>query len=123
MRLRHWERAAEVAATTARSPPSRTPAAASERVTEIDQTGLPWINPSPNIRSLTAALSFSGLVMLETTNLNVGRGTDAQFSYVGAPYVNGEALLRRMRAYDLPGVRFELADWTPRGAGWMQFAG
>jgi uncharacterized protein YbbC (DUF1343 family) len=89
----------------------------------FDETGLPWINPSPNIRTLTAALSFSGLVMLETTNLNVGRGTDAPFSYVGAPYVDGEALLRRMRAYDLPGVRFELADWTPRGAGWMQFAG
>ena len=89
----------------------------------FDQTGLPWINPSPNIRSLTAALSFSGLVMLETTNLNVGRGTDAPFSYVGAPYVDGQALLRRMRAHNLPGVRFEAADWTPRGSGWMQFPG
>jgi len=89
----------------------------------FDQTGLPWINPSPNIRSLTAALSFSGLVMLETLNLNVGRGTDAPFSYVGAPYVDGDALLRRVRAYDLPGVRFERADWTPRGSGWMQFPG
>jgi len=89
----------------------------------FDQTGLPWINPSPNIRTLDAALSFSGLVMLETTNLNVGRGTDAPFSYVGAPYVDGPALLRRVRAYELPGVSFELADWTPRGAGWMQFAG
>ncbi|HYH83071.1 MAG TPA: DUF1343 domain-containing protein, partial [Longimicrobium sp.] len=89
----------------------------------FDQTGLPWINPSPNIRTLTAALSFSGLVMLETTNLNVGRGTDAPFSYVGAPYVDGDALLRRMRAHDLPGVRFERAEWTPRGAGWIQFKG
>ena len=89
----------------------------------FDQTGLPWINPSPNIRSLTAALSFSGLVMLETTNLNVGRGTDAPFSYVGAPYVDGAELLRRVRRYNLPGVRFEQADWTPRGSGWMQFPG
>jgi len=89
----------------------------------FDQTGLPWINPSPNIRSLNAALSFSGLVMLETLSLNVGRGTDAPFSYVGAPYVDGDALLRRMRAYALPGVRFEAADWTPRGSGWMQFPG
>ena len=89
----------------------------------FDQTGLPWINPSPNIRSLDAALSFSGLVMLETANVNVGRGTDAPFSYVGAPYVNGAALLRRVQSYDLPGVRFEEADWTPRGTGWMQFAG
>jgi uncharacterized protein YbbC (DUF1343 family) len=89
----------------------------------FDETGLPWINPSPNIRSLTAALSFSGLVMLETLNLNVGRGTEAPFSYVGAPYVDGAALLRRVRAHDLPGVRFEEADWTPRGVGWMQFPG
>jgi uncharacterized protein YbbC (DUF1343 family) len=89
----------------------------------FDQTGLPWINPSPNIRSLDAALSFSGLVMLETANVNVGRGTEAPFSYVGAPYVDGAELLRRVRGYDLPGVRFEEADWTPRGSGWMQFPG
>ena len=89
----------------------------------FDETGLPWINPSPNIRSLDAALSFSGLVMLETTSLNVGRGTDAPFSYVGAPYVDGAELLRRVNAYRLPGVRFERADWTPRGSGWMQFPG
>ena len=89
----------------------------------FDETGLPWINPSPNIRTLNAALSFSGLVMLETTNLNVGRGTDTPFSYVGAPYVDGDELLRRANAYHLPGVRFERADWTPGGSGWMQFAG
>jgi uncharacterized protein YbbC (DUF1343 family) len=88
-----------------------------------DQTGLRWINPSPNIRSLNEALSFSGLVMLETANVNVGRGTDAPFTYVGAPYVNGAELLRRVQAYNLPGVRFEQADWTPRGSDWMQFPG
>ena len=62
-----------------------------------DATGLPWNNPSPNIRTLNAALSFSGLVMLETTNLSVGRGTEAPFSYVGAPYLDGDELLRRLR--------------------------
>ena len=87
----------------------------------FDETGLPWINPSPNIRNLTAALSFTGLVMLETANLSVGRGTDAPFTYVGAPYLNSEALLRRVRSYDLPGVEFELAEFTPRGNDWMQF--
>jgi uncharacterized protein YbbC (DUF1343 family) len=87
----------------------------------FDETGLPWINPSPNIRNLTAALSFSGLVMLETTNLSVGRGTDAPFNYVGAPYLNAPELLRRVRAYRLPGVEFELAEFTPRGTDWMQF--
>jgi uncharacterized protein YbbC (DUF1343 family) len=89
----------------------------------FDETGLPWVNPSPNIRSLDAALSFSGLVMLETTNLSVGRGTDAPFSYVGAPYLNGPELLRRVRAYNLPGVEFEVASFTPRGRDWMQFPG
>jgi uncharacterized protein YbbC (DUF1343 family) len=86
-----------------------------------DETGLPWINPSPNIRTLDAALSFSGLVMLETTNLSVGRGTATPFGYVGAPYIDAPELLRRVRSYNLPGVRFELAEFTPRGAGWMQF--
>lgn len=87
----------------------------------FDETGLPWINPSPNIRSLTAALSFSGLVMLETANLSVGRGTDAPFTYVGAPYLDAPELLRRVRGYALPGVEFELAEFTPRGTDWMQF--
>ncbi len=89
----------------------------------FDETGLPWINPSPNIRSLTAALSFSGLVMLETANVSVGRGTEAPFTYVGAPYVDAPELLRRVRAYGLPGVEFERADFTPRGRDWMQFPG
>jgi uncharacterized protein YbbC (DUF1343 family) len=88
-----------------------------------DETGLPWINPSPNIRSLTAALSFSGLVMLETANLSIGRGTADPFSYVGAPYLDGAELLRRVRRYELPGVEFEQADFTPRGRDWMQFPG
>jgi uncharacterized protein YbbC (DUF1343 family) len=87
----------------------------------FDETGLRWINPSPNIRTLDAALAFSGLVMLETTNLSIGRGTPTPFSYVGAPYLDNAELLRRVRGYDLPGVRFELAEFTPRGTDWMQF--
>ena len=87
----------------------------------FDQTGLRWINPSPNIRSLGAALSFSGLVMLETTNLSIGRGTAEPFSFVGAPYLDNAELLRRVRRYGLPGVEFELAEFTPRGPEWMQF--
>jgi uncharacterized protein YbbC (DUF1343 family) len=87
----------------------------------FDRTGLPWVNPSPNIRTLEAALTYSGLVMLEATNLSVGRGTDAPFSYVGAPYLDAPELLRRVHGYDLPGVEFELAEFTPRGTDWMQF--
>jgi uncharacterized protein YbbC (DUF1343 family) len=89
--------------------------------TWFDETGLRWINPSPNIRTLNAALAFSGLVMLETTNLSIGRGTPTPFSYVGAPYLDNAELLRRVRRYDLPGVEFELAEFTPRGTDWMQF--
>jgi uncharacterized protein YbbC (DUF1343 family) len=87
----------------------------------FDQTSLPWINPSPNIRNLDAALAFSGLVMLEATNLSVGRGTGAPFTYVGAPYLNTPELLRRVRGYRLPGVEFDTATFTPRGTDWMQF--
>ncbi|HEU0300737.1 MAG TPA: DUF1343 domain-containing protein [Longimicrobium sp.] len=87
----------------------------------FDQTGLRWINPSPNIRTLDAALAFSGLVMLETTNLSIGRGTPTPFGYVGAPYLDNAELLRRVRRYNLPGVEFELAEFTPRGTDWMQF--
>jgi uncharacterized protein YbbC (DUF1343 family) len=87
----------------------------------FDETGLRWINPSPNIRTLGAALSFSGLVMLETTNLSIGRGTPEPFSFVGAPYLDNAELLRRVRRYGLPGVEFELAEFTPRGTDWMQF--
>ncbi|WP_240978594.1 exo-beta-N-acetylmuramidase NamZ domain-containing protein [Longimicrobium terrae] len=87
----------------------------------FDQTGLRWINPSPNIRTMDAALAFSGLVMLETTNLSIGRGTATPFGYVGAPYIDNQELLRRVRRYNLPGVEFALAEFTPRGTDWMQF--
>jgi len=87
----------------------------------FDQTTLPWIDPSPNIRSLDAALAYSGLVMLEAVNLSVGRGTDRPFAYVGAPWLDEAALLRRLREFDLPGVEFSAARFVPRGAGWVPF--
>jgi uncharacterized protein YbbC (DUF1343 family) len=97
------------------------PADGWRRADWFDQTGLPWVNPSPNIRDLDAALAFSGLVILEATNLSIGRGTPHPFSYVGAPYVDAPELLRRVRSHALPGVEFELAEFTPRGTDWMQF--
>jgi uncharacterized protein YbbC (DUF1343 family) len=89
----------------------------------FDQTGLPWINPSPNIRSLEAALNYSGLVLFEATNVTVGRGTDRPFSYIGAPWLNAAALLERMRGYELPGVRLEATTFIPQGEGWIPFRG
>ena len=88
-----------------------------------DQTGLPWLDPSPNIRSLDAALSYAGLVLLEATNLTVGRGTDAPFSYVGAPWLDAARLLTRLRAYELPGVALDTTSFVPRGGGWVPFRG
>jgi uncharacterized protein YbbC (DUF1343 family) len=87
----------------------------------FDRTGLPWINPSPNIRSLDAALKYSGVVLAEATNLTVGRGTDAPFTYLGAPWMNAGEVLRRARTYDLPGVRLDTV--TIRPAAGADYAG
>jgi uncharacterized protein YbbC (DUF1343 family) len=88
-----------------------------------DATGLPWVNPSPNIRSLDAALNFAGLGSLEATALSLGRGTAEPFSVVGAPWLNSQALLGRLAAYPLEGVTLEPTRFTPSGDGWMQFRG
>lgn len=88
-----------------------------------DVTGLPWVNPSPNIRSLDAALNFGGLGSLEATALSLGRGTDEPFSVVGAPWLDNESLLQRLGSYGLEGATFETTRFTPGGEGWMQFRG
>jgi uncharacterized protein YbbC (DUF1343 family) len=82
----------------------------------FDHTGLRWVNPSPNIRSLDAALKYSGLVLAEATNLSVGRGTDAPFSYLGAPWMDAERVIAAVRQYNLEGVRLESVTLTPTGA-------
>lgn len=87
----------------------------------FDETGLPWIDPSPNIRSLEAALAYAGLVLAEATNLTVGRGTDAPFSYLGAPWLDAGRLLERVRAYRMPGVALDTTSFVPRGTGWVPF--
>jgi len=79
----------------------------------FDQTGLPWLNPSPNIRSVTEALLYSGLGLLEATNLTVGRGTDAPFEIVGAPWIEPYGLSAALNDLGLPGVRFVPAFFTP----------
>jgi len=79
----------------------------------FDQTMLPWINPSPNMRSLTAAILYPGVELLETTALSVGRGTDKPFEIVGAPYINDVALAEELNRAGLPGVRFVPVRFTP----------
>lgn len=80
---------------------------------EFDQTGLMWINPSPNMRSLTQAFLYPGVGLLETTNVSVGRGTDTPFEVLGAPWVNGRVLASRLNAQMLPGVRFVPIRFKP----------
>jgi uncharacterized protein YbbC (DUF1343 family)/CubicO group peptidase (beta-lactamase class C family) len=78
-----------------------------------DRTGLHWINPSPNLRSLTEALLYPGIGLLETTNLSVGRGTDRPFEWVGAPWLDGQCLAAALAQESLPGVRFLPLRLTP----------
>jgi uncharacterized protein YbbC (DUF1343 family) len=80
----------------------------------FDATGLTWTNPSPNLRSLQAAIVYPALGLIETTNISVGRGTDTPFEYVGAPWIDGPALANALNARFLPGVRFLSVNFTPR---------
>jgi len=78
----------------------------------LDATGLPWINPSPNMRSLIAAALYPGVGLLESA-VSVGRGTDRPFELVGAPYVNEVEFAASLNAAGLPGVRFVPVRFTP----------
>src|SRR6266481_2465533 len=80
----------------------------------FDSTGLGWINPSPNMRSLTEAALYPGIGLLETTNLSVGCGTDTPFEVVGAPWLDGQKLASYLNAKRIPGVRFIPLRFTPR---------
>jgi uncharacterized protein YbbC (DUF1343 family) len=75
----------------------------------FDQTGMPWTNPSPNLRSLAALNDYTGTVYFEGTNISEGRGTDRPFEQVGAPYLNAQAVAAKMNEKKLPGIRFEAA--------------
>jgi uncharacterized protein YbbC (DUF1343 family) len=78
-----------------------------------DETGLPWIGPSPNMRNLNAAALYPGIGAIETTNLSVGRGTDTPFEHVGAPWIDGVPLADALNARAVPGVRFYPVRFTP----------
>jgi uncharacterized protein YbbC (DUF1343 family) len=87
---------------------------------DFDRTALPWINPSPNMRSTLEALLYPGIGLLETTNLSVGRGTELPFEVIGAPWLDGSALAERCNGLNLPGVRFVLIAFAPTAS---KFAG
>lgn len=73
----------------------------------FDETGLPWVNPSPNLRSLAALTSYPGTVYFEGTNLTEGRGTERPFEQIGAPWLDAADVAGTMNAMNLPGVAFE----------------
>ena len=79
----------------------------------FDATGLPWINPSPNMRNLTEATLYPGIGAFEATNISVGRGTDTPFEQVGAPWIDGTNLAEVLNARAIPGIRFYPVRFTP----------
>jgi uncharacterized protein YbbC (DUF1343 family) len=78
-----------------------------------DSTGLLWINPSPNMRSMKQALIYPGVGLLEMTNVSVGRGTDTPFEWVGAPWIDNLKLSNWLNEQQLPGVAFVPVEFTP----------
>ncbi len=86
------------------------------RADTFDRTGLPWRNPSPNMRHLTAAMLYPGIGLLETTNISVGRGTERPFEWIGAPWIDGRKLAGELNTLGLAGVRFVPTARTPTGS-------
>ena len=84
-----------------------------ERSMFWEDTNLIWVNPSPNMRSLTQALLYPGVGLLETTNVSVGRGTDTPFEVLGAPWIDSKEFAQELNAKQLPGVIFIPIEFTP----------
>jgi uncharacterized protein YbbC (DUF1343 family) len=79
----------------------------------FDETGLPWVIPSPNLPTLDSVVVYPGAVLFEGTILSEGRGTTRPFELIGAPWIDGEALADAMNARELPGVRFRPVFFEP----------
>jgi uncharacterized protein YbbC (DUF1343 family) len=83
-----------------------------------DSTGLPWINPSPNLRSLTENTLYPGVGLVEGTNISVGRGTDTPFERLGAPWIRSRELADYLNARSISGVRFVPITFTPASSNY-----
>ena len=86
------------------------------RLMWFDETGQTWVNPSPNMRSLTEALLYPGIGLLETTNVSVGRGTDTPFEVIGAPWIDGRNLAKYLNERNIKGVRFVPVRFKPNAS-------
>jgi uncharacterized protein YbbC (DUF1343 family)/CubicO group peptidase (beta-lactamase class C family) len=82
----------------------------------FDETGLEWVDPSPNLRNLTEDVLYPGLGMIEESNISVGRGTDTPFEVLGAPWIDAKQLSDYLNGRDIQGVRFIPVDFTPASA-------
>ena len=91
-----------------------------QREAWFDQTGLRWVDPSPNMRNLHQALLYPGIGAIEGSNLSVGRGTDTPFEQIGAPWIDGPELARELNTRRLPGVRVYPLRFSPSSS---RFAG
>ena len=86
----------------------------------FDETGVPWVNPSPNLRTAGQAALYPGIGAIEGTNISVGRGTDTPFEQIGAPWVDGVRLSRFLNDRGLPGVRFYPVEFRPTSSAFAQ---
>ena len=98
------------------------PAAGWRRDMALDEAGLAFVPPSPNLKTLESLFHYPGLCLFEGTNLSVGRGSDAPFEQIGAPWLDTAAVLGRIRAAALPGVAFSGTAFTPRRPGDAKYA-
>jgi uncharacterized protein YbbC (DUF1343 family) len=78
-----------------------------------DETGVPWVMPSPNMPTLETAVVYPGTVLFEGTNVSEGRGTTRPFELIGAPWVDPEVLVQRLDGYGLPGAHFRPVMFEP----------
>jgi len=84
-----------------------------ERNYWYDDTGLLWLNPSPNLRTLSEAILYPGVAMVESSNVSVGRGTSTPFELLGAPWIAGEELASYLNNRRIKGIRFIPVEFTP----------
>jgi uncharacterized protein YbbC (DUF1343 family) len=84
-----------------------------DRRKDLAGTGLKWVNPSPNMRSLDAATIYPGVALLEFCNVSVGRGTETPFLLFGAPWIDGAKLAAALDAEKLPGLKITATEFTP----------
>jgi uncharacterized protein YbbC (DUF1343 family) len=89
----------------------------------FDQTGMPWVRPSPNLPTLTSALVYPSLVAFEGSNVSIGRGTSEPFQRFGAAWMNTARIAELLNGRRLPGVRFVADSFTPVNPGDAKYNG